>query len=534
MNRDWADGYVSDVTYSHGYYHELAPPFIRFFLLVNGHAMPGDGGSYSYCELGYGQGLSTNVHAAANPRGEFWGTDFNPDHAVAASTLARKAGSGAQMLALSFEQFMESDTPQFDFIVLHGVWSWISASAQHAIVEFMRRKLKIGGAVYLSYNILPGWTTERPLRDLLWMHTEHAGAPDAPTTARIAGALQFAAELRRQGASYFTECPRASQLLDDMLREDSHQLAHEYFNRSWWLTYFAEVERALEPAGLSFAASMHLSDLSGEVQQRTAGSKVLGPQLGSSLSETANDFILNRRFRRDVFVRGSLRMARAERDARLHDVAFMALRPASAVSSFVTTPYGKVVLDGKICQQLMAALEATDKPVTLAQLRRQPELAGMAYDALLETLCTLVARRDVCPVFADDAACARPAKAQALNSAIAAHVQYDNTLRYLASPVSGAGVEASRFERLFWLAWQQGCRTAADLGDVAWQHYAAVDSPMRTGQGFLSDAADARTDLGRRAEQFAAETVPLWRRLGVIADGTHAGAQPPARGKARQ
>lgn len=534
MKRDWADGYVSDVTYSHGYYHELAPSFIRFFLLVNGHAMPGDGGAYSYCELGYGQGLSANIHAAANPRGEFWGTDFNPDHAVAASNLARQAGSGAQMLALSFEQLMDAQTPQFDFIVLHGVWSWISASAQHAVVEFIRRKLKVGGAVYLSYNILPGWTTERPLRDLLWLHTEHAGAPDAPTTARISGALQFAAELRRQGASYFTECPRASQLLDDMLREDSHQLAHEYFNRSWWLTYFAEVERALEPAGLSFATSLHMSDLSGEVQQRTAGSKVLGPQLGSSLRETANDFVLNRRFRRDLFVRGSLRMARAERDACLHEVAFMALRPASAVSSFVTTPYGKVVLDGKICQPLMAALDALDRPVTLAHLRRVPELSGIAWDALLETLCTLVARRDVCPVFADDASSARPARVQALNSAIASRARHDNTLRYLASPVSGAGVEASRFERLFWLAWQQGGRTAQELCDAGWEHYVALGSPMRTEEGVLSDPVQARTEFGRRAECFAAETVPRWRKLGVIADVRQTAAPAQVRAKARR
>ena len=534
MKRDWADGYVSDVTYSHGYYHELSPPFIRFFLLVNGHAMPGDGSAYTYCELGYGQGLSANIHAAANPRGGFWGTDFNPDHAVAASALAQQAGAGAQLLGLSFEQMLDSDVPQFDFIALHGVWSWISASAQHAVVEFIRRKLKVGGAVYLSYNILPGWATERPLRDMLWLHTEHAGAPDAPTTARISGALQFAAELRRQGASYFTECPRASQLLDDMLREDPHQLAHEYFNRFWWQTYFAEVERALEPAGLSFATSLHLSDLSGEVQQRTAGSKVLGPQLGSSLRETANDFILNRRFRRDVFVRGSLRMARAERDARLQEVAFMALRPAHAVQAFVNTPYGKVVLDDNICRPLMATLEASDQPVTLAALRRRPELAGIAFDALLETVSTLVARRDLCPVFADDAACARQAKAQALNSAIAGHARFDNALRYLASPVSGAGVEASRFERLFWLAWQQGCRTAEDLGAVAWEHYAALGSPMRTEHGVLSDAAEARTEFNRRAAHFAAETAPLWRRLGVLADAGQASAASAARGKARR
>ena len=142
MKRDWSDGYVADITYSHGYFHELAPSYLRYHLLANGLALPSDGGAYTYCELGYGQGVSANLHAAANPRGEFWGTDFNPDHALYARSLARQSGVSAQWLDLSFEAMLDTPTPSFDFIVLHGVWSWVSPAAQHALVEFMRRKLK--------------------------------------------------------------------------------------------------------------------------------------------------------------------------------------------------------------------------------------------------------------------------------------------------------------------------------------------------------------------------------------------------------
>ena len=137
MKRDWSDGYVADITYSHGYFHELAPPYLRFHLLVNGHACPSDGAGYTYCELGYGQGVSANLHAAANPRGEFWGTDFNPDHALHAQSLAQRAGLKAHWLDQGFEAFVETPTPQFDFVVLHGVWSWVSPAAQHALVEFL-------------------------------------------------------------------------------------------------------------------------------------------------------------------------------------------------------------------------------------------------------------------------------------------------------------------------------------------------------------------------------------------------------------
>ncbi len=514
MKRDWADGYVSDVTYSHGYYHELSPSFIRFFLLVNGHACPSDGQAYTYCELGYGQGLSANIHAAASSRGEFWGTDFNPDHALFAGGLAREAGTQAHWLGVGFEQFLEMDTPQFDFIVLHGVWSWISASAQHAVVEFLRRKLKVGGAVFISYNIQPGWASERPLRDLLWLHTEHAGAPDAPTADRIEGALQFANHLRGQGAAYFSENARASQLLDEMLREDRHQLAHEYFNRSWWTTYFSEVARSLEPAGLEFAMSLHLSDLAGEVRQRAAGAG-LDAGVGAALRETAHDFLLNRRFRRDLFLKGSLRMSSSERLERLHDVAFTLIRPVDAVSPFVTTPYGKIALDEGVTTPLLQALAVSTAPVTLAQLRGIEQLRATDVESLVQTLATLVARRDVCPVFADDVASIQPSRAQALNRVIADRARHGNTLRYLASPVAGGGIEANRFERLLWLAWQQGCRTAAELCDGAWEKYAGAGAAeMRK-----SDPTGYE-EFARWAHRFVDVNVPLWRRLRLLGDAS--------------
>jgi SAM-dependent methyltransferase len=520
MKRDWADGYVSDVTYSHGYYHELAPSFIRFFLLVNGHACPSDGQGYAYCELGYGQGLSANIHAASSARGEFWGTDFNPDHALFANSLGREAGAQAQWLGLGFEQFLELDTPKFDFIVLHGVWSWISASAQHAVVEFLRRKLKVGGAVFISYNIQPGWASERPLRDLLWLHTEHAGAPDAPTASRIEGALRFVEQLRGQGAAYFSENARASQLLDEMLREDRHQLAHEYFNRSWWTTYFAEVARALEPAGLDFALSLHLSDLAGEVRQRTAGAG-LDANVGTAVRETAHDFILNRRFRRDLFLKGSLHMTASERRERLHEVAFALLRPKESISSFVTTPYGKVVLDEAITSPLLDVLDAASGPLTLAQLHSQESLRGVEFDNLVQTLATMVARRDICPVFADDLASSQPARALAMNRVIADRARHGNALRYLASPVAGGGVETNRFERLLWLAWQQGCRTPADLCDAAWEKYAggaAADIRQNDPSG--------HQEFFRWAERFVAVNVPLWRRLRLLGDSGKASPVP--------
>jgi len=42
--------------------------------------------------------------------------------------------------------------PDFDYIGLHGIWSWISDENRQVIVDFIRKKLKVGGVLYISYN----------------------------------------------------------------------------------------------------------------------------------------------------------------------------------------------------------------------------------------------------------------------------------------------------------------------------------------------------------------------------------------------
>src|SRR5690349_12588894 len=73
---DWTSGYVTEVEYPYGYYKELCPGILRLACLKVGIAPP-TAKPLRYLELGYGQGLSINIHAAA-VEGEFWGTDFNP------------------------------------------------------------------------------------------------------------------------------------------------------------------------------------------------------------------------------------------------------------------------------------------------------------------------------------------------------------------------------------------------------------------------------------------------------------------------
>ena len=97
---------------------------------------------FRYCELGFGQGVSANLLAATHPQGHFEGTDFNPRHASGAAGLSAAAGlKNTAWHDDSFEQFLDRDTEPFDYISLHGIWSWVSPQNRHFLVEILRRRL---------------------------------------------------------------------------------------------------------------------------------------------------------------------------------------------------------------------------------------------------------------------------------------------------------------------------------------------------------------------------------------------------------
>lgn len=189
MSNAWNEGYFTDEGYTYSYSREINPVFLRYCLLLRGFATL-DNTDGVHCELGFGQGVSVNIHATANPGG-FVGTDFHPGMAAHAIDLAAAANNGARLYDDSFEQLLaRTDLPQFDSISLHGIWTWVSRDNQKLIVEFARRHLKPGGMLYVSYNCFPGWSPSAPLRNLFSLHDRFANA-SSRSGQRIDAALQF-------------------------------------------------------------------------------------------------------------------------------------------------------------------------------------------------------------------------------------------------------------------------------------------------------------------------------------------------------
>ena len=199
MNGD-IGGYVADLPYLRDFKPMLAPAWLDHVALVCGVEPPARD-SFAWCDLGCGQGVTAVILAATHPHGTFDGIDAMPMHIEHARRLAAEAGIGSARFHLAdFAAAADLALPAFDYIVAHGVYSWVDEPSRAALRGFVDRHLKPGGLVYVSYNAMPGWARDLPFQRLA---RELAGTFAGDSAARFAAAAAIArslADVRGAGA----------------------------------------------------------------------------------------------------------------------------------------------------------------------------------------------------------------------------------------------------------------------------------------------------------------------------------------------
>jgi SAM-dependent methyltransferase len=504
---DWAQGYVSDIGYTHEFYSDMSPGHIGLAMLLQGHVAPDLSAPFTYCELGCGQGVTANILAAANPHGQFWATDFAPAHAHNAARLASEAeSSNIRFLNHNFTEMIDADLPQFDVIALHGVYSWISVENRRAIVAFIATRLKLGGVVYISYNALPGWAPAMPLRDLMIRHT--AGKT---TSTRVQEGVAFARRVAALNASYFVDNPAVRQRLEKFHTQPKSYLGHEYFNRNFNPQYFADVAEELAAAKLNFSTSTRISDSMDGLNISNDAQALLRETNCPVAQEGLRDVFVNKMFRRDLFVRGLLVLpapARTEALMRTR-VALVASSPEN-IAMAGRFPAGEVTLQPEVYRPVIAALARG--PTSIGDLMANPEIERIGQGGLLQAIGMLCAMRHLVaalPAGGDDL---RKANTDRFNAAVLARARHSDELRWLASPVLGTGVMIERFAQLFLLGEKLGRRPVEFALEVLQRQGQRL---MRNGQALETDVEN-RSEMHSAWEDFQATQMPRLRRLGVV------------------
>lgn len=508
---DWTSGYVADIGYTYGYYTELNPLRASLLLLNAKLAPPPQGAA---CELGFGQGISANIHAAASPA-HWYGTDFNPSQAGFAQQLAASYPDGARLYDQGFDEFCaRADLPDFDYIGLHGIWSWISDDNRRTIVDFVRRKLKVGGVLYISYNTLPGWTPMVPVRNLLKRHAEIMTPPGAGVEAKVENAIAFARQLWATNPAYARAHPQLADRLKAIAAQDHHYVAHEYFNRDWLPMSFAEMADWLADAKVDFACSATAIEHVPETQMSNEQSALLNALPDAVFRQSVRDFIVNQRFRRDYWIKGPRRLTALAHAELLRAVRVMLPLRRADVTLTMDTPVGTTTLNADVYLPLLDLL-ADNQPRTIGQIEQALQGRGILLGQLQQAALVLMEKGALTPIQDEQTIARRRPHTDALNRLLLDHARSAEEIGFLASPVTGAGVAVNRLGQLCLLARASGLQEPREWAGYSDQLLKAQGQRVaRDGEAIVDDS-EALQFLNELALDFRDKQLPLLIALGV-------------------
>lgn len=474
-----AGGYVTDLTYAESFFRELSPAWLNYVAALNGISVCDLSTPFNYLELGCGQGQTALINAAAFPHANIHACDVNPTHIAAARHRAAEfAIDNAHFHEASFAELLRSELPSFDFIVLHGVYSWVDSEARQTVRAILANKLRSGGLAYVSYNCLPGWASEAPLRKLL---VELAATQTGDSGQRSAHALHALLQLSACKLQFLTANPGASSALSTYQHDPLNYLVHEFMNRSWDPFYGVDLADELQASGLEFIGSATLAENHPMLllDERTATAIA---SLGTDRQRRlATDFATNQRFRRDVFVRGTSPRATARVAPQLANSLLGCVHLRDLTKPSIRVPRGELTLQSDFMRELAEVLR--HGPVSIAQavsLLHRPgrDTAGIVRNLLFLTAGgTLQPCATRAPTASDQPLqYATPTTRHILNHSI------DNGVSAIVpSTVLGNGLRIQALEALAVSGYVAGHNDAAAL--AAWLEPAMARHQLTLNQG---------------------------------------------------
>ncbi len=260
-------------------------------------------------ELGCACGSNLLAMAAGMPAARFVGIDYSPGQIASAREMASAAAVGnVEFHCQSIADAMPEERGPFDFIIAHGLFSWIPDDLRRQLLPLCRSLLSAHGILYVSHNTLPGWHPRRSIRDLMLFHARRQQTAPAQVAGARAIVDHWADALADQETPYarLLQSERATiQRLDDAY------VFHDYMEADNHAVYLEEIAAMAGDAGLQFLADAafvrrRLDDLQPALQRfiAEAATDVVG-------REQYVDYLFNESFRRTLFCQADIDLASA-------------------------------------------------------------------------------------------------------------------------------------------------------------------------------------------------------------------------------
>lgn len=257
-------------------------------------------------ELGCASGGNLIPMAFHLPDSEFLGIDLSIRQVMDAQVDIKALG--LKNIRIEHKSILDVDTSlgEFDYIVCHGVYSWVPEPVQNKILSIAADNLAPHGIAFISYNVYPGWHMREMVRHMMWFHSSQFDKPYERIDQSRA-LLNFLSNAVATDNYYGAMLNSELKLLQRI--SDSY-LFHEHLEEVNQPIYFHQFAERAKSHGLQYLAeaefsSMISSDFSGEVSETLA-------RVSTDLirREQYMDFVRNRFFRQTLLCHDNLGLKR--------------------------------------------------------------------------------------------------------------------------------------------------------------------------------------------------------------------------------
>jgi cyclopropane fatty-acyl-phospholipid synthase-like methyltransferase len=257
-------------------------------------------------EIGCAGGGNLIPMAEALPDSEFVGIDLSARQLAAAGEAVRELELKNVRLGQVDLRALPAELGAFDYVIAHGVFSWVSRPVQEALLALCRRHLKPEGVAYVSYNAYPGWHSRAAVREMMQFHTSQIREPQA-RVAQARALMGFMAETADKGQSAYAQMIKVErQTLADKL--DAYIL-HDELSEVNEPVYFREFAARAAAHGLQFLAE---AEPNTAAQRLPRAALAALAKLGADVvaREQYLDFVTNRTFRRTLLCHAEVTVGR--------------------------------------------------------------------------------------------------------------------------------------------------------------------------------------------------------------------------------
>ena len=507
---DRSHGYEISTEYSFGFYREMAPDWLDLCVRTAGYEPVRRGGSFRYLDLGCGQGFGLCLLASANSQAEFVGIDFNPEHIVHARDLAEKAGlTNVRFVEADFTDLARGwpdDFGTFDYVVLHGILSWVSPAVRAAVIDCLTAATRPGSLVYVSYNAQPGWLGSMPFQHIARLLKDTTGKPGSIV---IEESIKLFERLRDANAGGFQLLPALGIRLQTLRSHNINYLVHEYLNEHWQPLWHSQAAIALRDAGLEFAGSATIADnLMPGVLPQPLRQPIVEQQSGE-LAQDLQDFAIAQGFRRDIFCRGQLSRGGQDVASNEQHQFVLVTPPEPGRDVGILASYGQIQLPYAQIAPIIEVLAGgpITVPALAAAVRTTPD--DILQVVLLFLQSNTLGIRSLFPSGVDSA--------HRLNATIARAVCDGASYNHLAAPTIGSAIPVKEIELALLDSWLDPS-SASDQGGIADALSQRMNKLGRKlyQHGQVVDDAQAAIQIRNVAGLFLDDILPRWRQLGVV------------------